>query len=70
MNVLKKGYIKMGMMNRLYTDIQEMISLNCTEDQVVDFVVQEYGLSISEAQEVIADVIYEEERMILATGYN
>jgi hypothetical protein len=60
----------MGMMNRLYTDIQEMISLNCTEDQVVDFVVQEYGLSISEAQEVIADVIYEEERMILATGYN
>jgi hypothetical protein len=60
----------MGQMNRLYTDIQEMISLNCTEDQVVDFVVQEYGLSISEAQEVIADVIYEEERMILATGYN
>jgi hypothetical protein len=60
----------MGMMSRLYTDIQEMISLNCTEDQVVDFVVQEYGLSISEAQEVIADVIYEEERMILATGYN
>jgi pilus assembly protein TadC len=36
----------------------------------VDFVVQEYGLSISEAQEVIADVIYEEERMVLATGYN
>jgi hypothetical protein len=70
MNVLKKGYIKMGMMSRLYTDIQEMISLNCTEDQVVDFVVQEYGLSISEAQEVIADVIYEEERMVLATGYN
>jgi hypothetical protein len=70
MNVLKKGYIKMGMMSRLYTDIQEMISLNCTEDQVVDFVVQEYGLSISEAQEVIADVIYEEERMFLATGYN
>ena len=60
----------MGMMSRLYTDIQEMISLNCTEDQVVDFVVQEYGLTISEAQEVIADVIYEEERMILATGYN
>jgi hypothetical protein len=60
----------MGMMSRLYTDIQEMISLNCTEDQVVDFVVQEYGLSISEAQEVIADVIYEEERMVLATGYN
>jgi hypothetical protein len=60
----------MGMMSRLYTDIQEMISLNCTEDQVVDFVVQEYGLSISEAQEVIADVIYEEERMFLATGYN
>jgi hypothetical protein len=60
----------MGMMSRLYTDIQEMISLNCTEDQVVDFVVQEYGLTISEAQEVIADVIYEEERMVLATGYN
>jgi hypothetical protein len=60
----------MGMMSRLYTDIQEMISLNCTESQVVDFVVQEYGLSISEAQEVIADVIYEEERMFLATGYN
>jgi hypothetical protein len=60
----------MGQMNRLYTDIQEMISLNCTESQVVDFVVQEYGLSISEAQEVIADVIYEEERMFLATGYN
>ena len=60
----------MGQMNRIYTDIQEMISLNCTEDQVVDFVVQEYGLSISEAQEVIADVIYEEERMVLATGYN
>jgi hypothetical protein len=60
----------MGMMNRLYTDIQEMISLNCTEDQVVDFVVQEYGLSISEAQEVIAEFVYEEERMVLATGYN
>ena len=60
----------MGMMNRLYTDIQEMISLNCTESQVVDFVVQEYGLALSEAQEVIADVIYEEERMLLATGYN
>ena len=60
----------MGMMSRLYTDIQEMISLDCTEAQVVDFVVQEYGLSISEAQEVIADVIYEEERMVLATGYN
>jgi hypothetical protein len=57
-------------MNRLYTDIQEMISLNCTEDQVVDFVVQEYGLSISEAQEVIAEFVYEEERMVLATGYN
>jgi hypothetical protein len=60
----------MGQMNRLYTDIQEMISLNCTEDQVVDFVVQEYGFSISQAQEIIADVIYEEERMLLATGYN
>jgi len=51
----------MGMMSRLYTDIQEMISLNCTEDQVVDFVVQEYRLTISEAQEIIADVIYEED---------
>ena len=60
----------MGMMNRLYTDIQEMISLNCTEDQVVDFVVQEYRLSISEAQEVIAEFIYEEDRVLLATGYN
>jgi hypothetical protein len=60
----------MGMMNRLYTDIQEMISLNCTEDQVVDFVVQEYGFSISEAQEVIAEFIYEEDRVLLATGYN
>jgi hypothetical protein len=60
----------MGMMNRLYTDIQEMISLNCTEDQVVDFVVQEYGFAISEAQEIIADVIYEEDRVLLATGYN
>ena len=60
----------MGMMNRIYTDIQEMISMNCTEDQVIDFVAQEYGLTVSEAQEVIADFIYEEERMILATGYN
>jgi hypothetical protein len=60
----------MGQMNRLYTDIQEMISTNCTEAQVVDFVVQEYGFSISEAQEMIAEFIYEEERMILATGYN
>jgi hypothetical protein len=60
----------MGMMNRLYTDIQEMISTNCTEDQVVDFVVQEYGFSISEAQEVIAEFIYEEDRVLLATGYN
>jgi hypothetical protein len=60
----------MGQMNRLYTDIQEMISLNCTEDQVVDFVVQEYGFSLSEAQEMIAEFIYEEERMLLATGYN
>ena len=60
----------MGMMSRLYTDIQEMISLNCTEDQVIDFVVQEYGLTVSEAQELIAEFMYEEERMILATGYN
>ena len=60
----------MGMMSRLYTDIQEMISLNCTEAQVVDFVVQEYGLSTSEAQELIAEFVYEEERMLLATGYN
>ncbi len=60
----------MGQMNRLYTDIQEMISLNCTEDQVIGFVVQEYGFSIGEAQEMIAEFIYEEERMLLATGYN
>ena len=60
----------MGQMNRIYTDIQEMISANCTEDQVVDFVAQEYGFSISEAQEVIAEFIYEEDRMLLATGYN
>jgi len=60
----------MGMMSRLYTDIQEMISTNCTEDQVIDFVVQEYGLSTSEAQELIAEFVYEEERMLLATGYN
>jgi len=51
----------MSKMNRLYTDIQEMISMNCTEAQVVDFVVQEYRLSIGEAQEIIADVIYEED---------
>jgi hypothetical protein len=60
----------MGQMNRIYTDIQEMISLNCTEDHVIDFVAQEYGLSVSEAQELIAEFMYEEERMILATGYN
>lgn len=60
----------MGMMKELYTDIQEMISLNCTEDQVIDFVVQEYGFDRSDAQEMIAEIIYEEERMILATGYN
>ena len=60
----------MGQMNRIYTDIQEMISTNCTEDQVIDFVAREYGLSISEAQELIAEFMYEEERMILATGYN
>ena len=60
----------MGMMSRLYTAIQEMISMNCTEDQVIDFVAQEYGLTVSEAQEIIADFIYEEERMLLATGYN
>lgn len=60
----------MGMMKELYTDIQEMISANCTEDQVIDFVVQEYGFDRSDAQEMIAEVIYEEERMILATGYN
>ena len=60
----------MGQMNRIYTDIQEMISLNCTEDQVIDFVVQEYSLSISEAQELIAEFIYEEDRVLLATGYN
>ena len=47
----------MGQMNRIYTDIQEMISLNCTEDQVIDFVVQEYGFSISEAQEMIAEIV-------------
>jgi hypothetical protein len=60
----------MGQMNRIYTDIQEMISTNCTEDQVIDFVAREYGLSISEAQELIAEFVYEEERMLLATGYN
>ena len=60
----------MGQMNRIYTDIQEMISMNCTEDRVIDFVAQEYGLTTSEAQELIAEFIYEEERMILATGYN
>ena len=60
----------MGQMNRIYTDIQEMISLNCTEDQVVDFVAQEYSLTTSEAQELIAEFMYEEERMLLATGYN
>jgi len=47
----------MGQMNRIYTDIQEMISTNCTEDQVIDFVAQEYSLSISEAQEMIAEII-------------
>jgi hypothetical protein len=47
----------MGQMNRLYTDIQEMISLNCTEDQVIDFVVQEYGFSIDDAQELIAEIV-------------
>jgi hypothetical protein len=47
----------MSKMNRLYTDIQEMISMNCTEDQVIDFVVQEYGLSLSEAQEMIAEIV-------------
>ena len=60
----------MSGMKRMYADIQEMISMNCTEDQVIDFVVNEYGFSRSDAQEIIADVIYEEERMILATGYN
>jgi len=60
----------MGQMNRIYTDIQEMISTNCTEDQVIDFVAREYGLTVSEAQELIAEFIYEEERMLLATGYN
>ena len=47
----------MGMMSRLYTDIQEMISLNCTEDQVIDFVVQEYGFTIDDAQEMIAEFV-------------
>ena len=47
----------MGQMNRIYTDIQEMISTNCTEDQVIDFVVQEYSLSLSEAQEMIAEIV-------------
>jgi hypothetical protein len=60
----------MGQMNRIYTDIQEMISTNCTEDQVIDFVAREYGLTDSEAQELIAEFVYEEERMLLATGYN
>jgi hypothetical protein len=60
----------MGQMNRIYTDIQEMISTNCTEDQVIDFVAREYGLTTSEAQELIAEFMYEEERMLLATGYN
>ena len=60
----------MGQMNRIYIDIQEMISTNCTEDQVIDFVAREYGLTVSEAQELIAEFVYEEERMLLATGYN
>ena len=60
----------MGQMKQLYTEIQELISMHCTEDQLIEFVVHEYGFNISEAQEVIADFIYEEERMLLATGYN
>jgi hypothetical protein len=60
----------MGMMKQLYTEIQELISMHCTEDQVIDFVVNEYGFSRSEAQELIAEFVYEEERMLLATGYN
>ena len=55
----------MGMMSRLYTDIQEMISLNCTEDQVVDFVAQEYGLTTNEAQELIAEVIRDDTFMLV-----
>ena len=50
----------MGQMNRIYTDIQEMISTNCTEDQVIDFVAQEYNLSVSEAQELIAEFVRDE----------
>ena len=57
----------MSKMSRLYTDIQEMISLNCTEDQVVDFVVQEYGFTADEAQEMIAQVIHEDECSVTAT---
>lgn len=60
----------MGQMNRIYTDIQEMISLNCTEDQVIDFVAQQYSITVSDAQELIAEFMYEEERVFLATGYN
>ena len=60
----------MGMMKQLYTEIQELISMHCTEDQVIDFVVNEYGFTVSEAQEVIAEFIYEEDRVLLATGYN
>jgi hypothetical protein len=55
----------MGQMNRIYTDIQEMISMNCTEDQVIDFVAQEYGLTASEAQELIAEVIRDDTFMLV-----
>ena len=47
----------MSKMNRLYTEIQELISLNCTEDQLIEFVVHEYGFSVSEAQEMIAEFV-------------
>lgn len=47
----------MGMMKQLYTEIQDLISMHCTEDQVIDFVVNEYGFSRSEAQELIAEFV-------------
>ena len=47
----------MGMMKQLYTEIQDLISMHCTEDQVIDFVVNEYGFGRSEAQELIAEFV-------------
>lgn len=50
----------MSGMKRMYADIQEMISSNCTEDQVIDFVITEYGFGYNDALEIVSEFVHDD----------